>query len=98
MNGTLHAGFLAENGARFVMNEVPALSATIFPQGIGREYNKVVLVTCFPGAIHFEANLGCERAVFIAAFNSEDPGVLQIAQRCMWSYQTHRAHKRLIVI
>lgn len=65
MNGTLHAGFLAENGARFIANEVPALSATVFPQG----------------AIHFEANLGCEPAVFIAAFNDEDPGVLQIAQR-----------------
>lgn len=65
MNGTLHAGFLAENGARFVVNDVPALSATIFPQG----------------AIHFEANLGCEKVVFIAAFNDEDPGVLQIAQR-----------------
>ncbi|KZV80986.1 RmlC-like cupin [Exidia glandulosa HHB12029] len=65
MNGTLRAGFLAENGARFIMNDVPALSATIFPQG----------------AIHFEANLGCEPVIFIAAFNNEDPGVLQIAQR-----------------
>ncbi|EJD52234.1 RmlC-like cupin [Auricularia subglabra TFB-10046 SS5] len=65
MNGSLYAGFLAENGARFVANEVPTLSATVFPQG----------------AIHFEANLGCEPAVFVAAFNNEDPGVLQIAQR-----------------
>jgi len=33
------------------------------------------------GAIHFEMNTGCEPAVFVAAFNNEDPGVLSIAQR-----------------
>jgi hypothetical protein len=43
VNGTLRTGMLAENGARFVFNNVPAGSATVFPQG----------------AIHFEMNLDC---------------------------------------
>lgn len=43
VNGTLQTGFLAENGARFVFNEVPPGSAAIFPKG----------------AIHFEMNNGC---------------------------------------
>ena len=34
----------------------------------------------FPkGAIHFEQNLNCVPATFVAAFNSEDPGVLTIS-------------------
>ncbi|KAF8216727.1 hypothetical protein K438DRAFT_1797723, partial [Mycena galopus ATCC 62051] len=38
--------------------------------------------TVFPqGAIHFEMNDGCEPAMFVAGFNSEDPGVLSVAQR-----------------
>ncbi|KAI0076526.1 RmlC-like cupin [Panus rudis PR-1116 ss-1] len=65
VNGTLQTGFLAENGARFVFNEVPPGSAAIFPKG----------------AIHFEMNNGCEDMLFVAAFNDEDPGVDQIAQR-----------------
>ena len=43
INGTLRTGMLAENGARFVFNNVPAGSATVFPRG----------------AIHFEMNLEC---------------------------------------
>ncbi|KAJ7776383.1 RmlC-like cupin domain-containing protein [Mycena metata] len=65
VNGTLRTGMLAENGARFVVNQLPPGSMTIFPQG----------------AIHFEQNIGCEPAMFVAAFNGEDPGVLQMAQR-----------------
>ncbi|KAJ7025642.1 RmlC-like cupin domain-containing protein [Mycena alexandri] len=67
VNGTLRTGMLAENGARFVVNELPPGSMTVFPQG----------------AIHFEVNTGCEVAMFVAAFNGEDPGVLQMAQRFM---------------
>lgn len=66
INTTLQAGFLAENGARFVNVELAAGSAAIFPQG----------------AIHFEFNPSCEAAMFVAAFNNEDPGVQQVAQRC----------------
>ncbi|KAJ3476808.1 hypothetical protein NLI96_g10902 [Meripilus lineatus] len=65
VNGTLQTGFLAENGARFVFNEVPPGSAAIFPKGV----------------IHFEMNTECEDVLFVAAFNDEDPGVDQIAQR-----------------
>ena len=86
INGTLRTGMLAENGARFVFNNVPAGSATVFPQG----------------AIHFEMNTECREfscqaaktwgctltfisldpTLFVAAFNHEDPGTLAIAQRC----------------
>ncbi|KAI0806035.1 RmlC-like cupin domain-containing protein [Irpex lacteus] len=65
VNGSLKGGFLAENGARFVMHDIPPGSAAVFPQG----------------AIHFEYNDGCEDMLFVAAFNHEDPGVLQVAQR-----------------
>ena len=69
INTTLQAGFLAENGARFVTVELAAGSAAIFPQG----------------AIHFEMNPSCEPAMFVAGFNNEDPGVQQVAQRCKFS-------------
>ncbi|KAJ7781916.1 RmlC-like cupin [Mycena maculata] len=65
VNATLRTGMLAENGARFVVNELPPGSVTVFPQG----------------AIHFEMNDGCEPAMFVAAFNGEDPGVQSTAQR-----------------
>jgi len=65
LNGSLYTGMLAENGARFVVNNVGVLSAAFFPRG----------------AIHFEANLNCDPVYFIAAFNDPDPGVMQVAQR-----------------
>ncbi|KAJ7739896.1 RmlC-like cupin [Mycena metata] len=65
VNGTLRTGMLTENGARFVVNDLPPGSMTVFPQG----------------AVHFEVNTGCEPAMFVAAFNSEDPGVSSLAQR-----------------
>ena len=66
LNTTLRAGFLSENGARFIPVELAAGSATVFPQGV----------------IHFEMNPTCEPAMFVAGFNGEDPGVQQVAQRC----------------
>ena len=65
VNGTLRTGMLANNKARFVMNELQPGQATIFPQG----------------AIHFEQNLGCDTVMFVAAFSNEDPGVTQIANQ-----------------
>ncbi|KAJ7080304.1 RmlC-like cupin domain-containing protein [Mycena epipterygia] len=68
VNGTLRTGMITENGARFIMTELSPGGMTIFPQG----------------SVHFQVNEGCPRvepAMFVAAFNSEDPGVLQIAQR-----------------
>ncbi len=38
-------------------------SATVFPQG----------------SIHFEFNPSCEPAMFVAAFNNQDPGVSTVA-------------------
>ena len=71
VNTTLRAGFLEENGARFVDVELAAGSAAVFPMG----------------AIHFEMNPSCEPAMFVAAFDGEDPGVGQVAQRCKYSSQ-----------
>ncbi|KAF7362191.1 RmlC-like cupin [Mycena venus] len=65
VNGTIRTGMITENNARFIMTELPPGSMTIFPQG----------------AVHFQVNDGCEPALFVASFNSEDPGVLQVAQR-----------------
>ena len=33
VNGSLKGGFLAENGARFVLHDIPPGSAAVFPQG-----------------------------------------------------------------
>ena len=63
VSGRLEAGFFQENGARFITNVLTTGQATVFPQG----------------AIHFEQNLNCEAAMFVAAFNSQDPGVQTVA-------------------
>ncbi|CAF1574895.1 unnamed protein product [Didymodactylos carnosus] len=55
-------GFFQENSGMFVMNTIHKGMAAVFPQG----------------AIHFEQNLNCAPAMFVAAFNSQDPGVLTI--------------------
>ncbi|KAJ6560728.1 RmlC-like cupin domain-containing protein [Mycena sp. CBHHK59/15] len=65
VNGTIRTGMITENGARFIMTELKPGGMTIFPQG----------------SVHFQINEGCEPAMFVAGFNSEDPGALQIAQR-----------------
>jgi len=57
--GSFRAGFFLENGARFIGHNLTSGMMTIFPQG----------------SIHFEQNLECQPATFVAAFNSEDPGV-----------------------
>jgi len=65
VNGNLEAGFIEENGARFVINDLTAGQGTIFPKG----------------SIHYQINLGCDPITFVAALNDEDPGASQIAQR-----------------
>ncbi|KAJ7435563.1 RmlC-like cupin [Mycena latifolia] len=65
VNSTIRTGMITENGARFIMTELPPGSMTIFPMG----------------SIHFQVNDGCDPALFVASFNSEDPGALQVAQR-----------------
>lgn len=66
VNGNMEAGFIEENGARFVINTLTPGQGTIFPKG----------------SIHYQINTGCEPLTFVAALNDEDPGVNQIAQRC----------------
>lgn len=39
VNGTLRTGLLSENGARFIVNDLPAGSASVFP--MVRQPNKV---------------------------------------------------------
>ncbi|CAF1424338.1 unnamed protein product [Adineta steineri] len=62
VDGDFQVGFFQENSASFVMNEIHKNQVAVFPKG----------------AIHFEQNLNCTPATFVAAFNSEDPGVLTI--------------------
>ncbi|KDN42645.1 hypothetical protein RSAG8_06602, partial [Rhizoctonia solani AG-8 WAC10335] len=61
---TINTGTFQENGARFVENKLEVGQATIFPMG----------------SVHFQQNLGCDPAIFVAGFANEDPGTLQIAQ------------------
>jgi len=63
VEGEFEAGFFQENMAKFVGNTISKGMVTVFPMG----------------AIHFEQNLQCDPAMFVAAFNNEDPGVLTVA-------------------
>lgn len=64
VQGRLVASFVAENGVVPVANTLSSFQMTVFPQA----------------AIHTEFSPDCDDAVFVAAFNSEDPGVEQIAE------------------
>ncbi|KAH8883073.1 RmlC-like cupin [Thozetella sp. PMI_491] len=64
VQGRLVTNFQVENGVDARANILSRFQATVFPQG----------------AIHTEFNPDCEDAVFVAGFNSVDPGVEQIAQ------------------
>ena len=62
----LKVGFIQENGARFVSNLLNPGQGAIFPKG----------------SFHYQANLDCVPATFVAGLNSEDPGVGSVAHRC----------------
>ncbi|KAL2211197.1 spherulin-1A [Sarocladium strictum] len=64
VHGRLVTNFITENRVKPVENTMTQWQMSVFPQG----------------AIHGEYNPDCEPAVFVAGFNSEDPGVSQIAQ------------------
>lgn len=65
VEGQLETGFILENGLKAEVDTVlPQYSGTVFPQG----------------SIHFQFNPKCEKAVFVAGLNSDDPGASQIAQ------------------
>ena len=61
----LQVGFSEENGGRFIVNVLQKGQVMIIPQGL----------------IHFQQNLGCGIVKYMSALNSEDPGVLAMAQQ-----------------
>ena len=65
IQGRFRTSFTEENTGRTITNVVSAGQITVFPQGL----------------LHEEQNNDCEPAIFISAFSSEDPGVLQIVNR-----------------
>jgi hypothetical protein len=66
----LSFGYVLENGLvaagqnSEVAGTLQKFEGTVFPQG----------------SIHFQFNDNCEKAVFVASLNSEDPGTNQVAQ------------------
>ena len=62
----LRVAFVEENGGEgAVVNDLYQGDVAFFPQGL----------------IHYQQNLGCEPATFLAALNSEDAGVVTITTR-----------------
>jgi hypothetical protein len=61
--GTVFTQFITESGSLLITNNLTTYTGTIFPQG----------------SIHLEFNPTCEKAVFTAGFNDNDPGVSSIA-------------------
>ncbi|CAM9935250.1 unnamed protein product [Laminaria digitata] len=62
----LRVAFVEENnGEGAVVNDLNQGDVAFFPQGL----------------IHYQQNLGCDPATFLAALNSEDPGVVTITTR-----------------
>ena len=65
VKGTFQTAFVEENNGRTIINTLTAGQSTFFPQGL----------------IHQEHNIGCEEAIFVSAFSSEDPGALTVSTR-----------------
>jgi Cupin len=61
--GTIFTQFITEAGAVLVSNTLNTLGSTLFPKG----------------SIHLEYNPTCQPATFVAAFNTNDPGVSFVA-------------------
>lgn len=64
VKGRLVTNFVVENAVEPYANTMETFQMSVFPMG----------------AIHQEFNPDCEEAVFVASFNSQDPGVNTIAQ------------------
>ncbi|CAM9430058.1 unnamed protein product, partial [Hapterophycus canaliculatus] len=62
LKGELQVAFVEENGGTrgAIVNDISAGDSTFFPKGL----------------VHYQQNLGCEEASYVAAVNSEDPGVV----------------------
>lgn len=59
VKGRMISEFVAETGARKIRNVHNTYSMVVFPQS----------------ALHLEFNPDCDEMIFVAAFNSEDPGI-----------------------
>ena len=64
-HGKLRTAFAEENGGRVISNDIGRGETTFFPTGL----------------IHYQQNLGCKTATFLAALSSDDPGVVTITTR-----------------
>ncbi|CAF0976194.1 unnamed protein product [Rotaria sordida] len=62
--GIIRTGSWSENTGQFHAITLKAGQGTTFPAG----------------ALHFEQNIGCDDAIVVAAFNSEDPGTAQLTE------------------
>ena len=66
IEGELRVAFVEENGGKgAVVNAISPGEVFVVPQGL----------------IHYQQNLGCEAATFLAALNNEDPGAVTITTR-----------------
>ena len=66
IEGNIRAAFVEENGGEgAVVNDLYAGDVMFFPKGL----------------IHYQQNLGCEPATYLAALNNEDPGAVTITTR-----------------
>ena len=66
IEGNIRSAFVEENGGEgAVVNNLNQGDVMFFPQGL----------------IHYEQNLGCEPATFLAALSNEDPGAVTITTR-----------------
>lgn len=64
IEGHLRSGFVEENGGEgAVITDVQQGDVVFYPQAL----------------VHYQQNLGCEPASFLAAFDDEDPGTVTIS-------------------
>ena len=61
--GTVFTQFITESGSVLITNNLTTYSGTLFPQG----------------SIHLEFNPTCQKSIFTAGFNDNDPGVSNVA-------------------
>ena len=61
----LRSGLLEENGGRSLVSDVSAGQVVFYPQGL----------------VHYQQNLGCETAVLLTTFSSDDPGFVEESVR-----------------
>jgi oxalate decarboxylase/phosphoglucose isomerase-like protein (cupin superfamily) len=58
----LQVGFAEENGGRVIVNRISTGFSTVVPRGL----------------IHYQINLSCKNATYLAAYSSADPGFVTI--------------------